>query len=203
MDDLMIKYESLVYSVAKMFYGIDKEDLVQAGFLGLTKAYKNYNPNLNCKFSTYAYQYIYGEMYEAVNGVKPIKVHKDNMKLYKSVLKMKDLLSQKYGREVSYQEVCDSIGIDINVFMDILNSLSATIDIDYVELKNADNNLDDLIMLRDSLNNLSSLEKEVIEKRYMDDLSQTETAKILGLSQVKVSRLEKSSKEKMREYMAS
>lgn len=198
----MIKlYEPLIYSIASKFYGVDKEDLVQAGFLGLTKAYNNFNPNLNCKFSTYAYHYIYGEMYETVNGEKPIKMQKENMRLYKSVEKMKELLSQKYGRDVGYDEVCSEIGIDINVFASILNSISATIDIDYVELKSRDNNLDDLIMLRDSLNNLTNDEKNVIEKRYMNDLTQDETARVLGLSQVRVSRLEKKGKEKIREYM--
>ena len=62
-------------------------------------------------------------------------------------------------------------------------------------------NIDDMILLKESLEQLSSLEKSVIEKRYMNDLSQDETAKTLGLSQVKVSRIEKKSKEKMREFI--
>lgn len=204
MDTLITQYEPLIRSIASKFYGIDREDLIQAGFLGLSKAYKNYDEKLGCKFSTYAYHYIYGEMYETVNGNKPIKLRKDMLHIYKSVLKTKELLSQKYNREVNYETVCKTLNIDFNLFLDILNSISATVDIDYIELKNSDkSNLDDLIMLRDSLESLSDIEKSVIKNRYMSDLSQDETAKVLGISQVSVSRIEKRSKEKIKEYIIS
>lgn len=204
MDTLITQYEPLIRSMASKFYGIDKEDLIQAGFLGLSKAYKNYDDKLGCKFSTYAYHYIYGEMYETVNGNKPIKLRKDIIHIYKSVLKTREILSQKYGKEVDYDTVCKYLNIDFNLFLDILNSISATVDIDYVELKSKDkSNLDDLIMLRDSLESLNDMERNVIKSRYMSDLSQDETAKVLGISQVSVSRIEKSAKEKIKKYVAS
>lgn len=204
MDDLLMQYSPLVYSIAKKFYGTDKNDLVQAGFLGLIKAYKNYNEDLGCKFSTYAYQYIYGEMYEMANGEKQLHVRKDAMRLYKSVIKYKELLTQKEGREVSYEEVCTALNIDYLKFVDILNSLSASISIDNTELNlTKKENIDDLILLRDSLKHLSDIERKVIETRYLGDLNQSETAEILGLSQVSVSRIEKKSREKIKKYIAS
>lgn len=202
--EVILQYENLVYKTAQKFYGADREDLVQAGFLGLAKAYKNFNPELGAKFSTYAYGYIYGEMYEAANGNRPIKLRKEHLKIYKSVVKAKELLTQKYGRDVSYEEAAEFLHIDSSTFYDILNSLNASISIDSVELNlSKRENLDDLILLRESLSQLSPLEKEVIERRYVEDLSQDETAKTLGLSQVKVSRIEKRSKEKMKNFVAS
>lgn len=204
--EIIVENEKLIYKMAQKFYGVEREDLIQAGFLGLTKAYKNFDPENGTKFSTYAYGFIYGEMYEAATGNRQIRVKKNELKLYKGVIRAKELLEAKFARSVSYEEACAYTHVDYNMFLAILSSMSATVSIDDTELnlKSAStSNLDDMIMLRDSLNSLSPLEKSVMTNRYMEDKSQNETAKVLGLSQVKVSRLEKSSREKMKNYMAS
>lgn len=202
--DVIMEYEWLVYNMLKNFYGVSQDDLVQAGFLGLVKAAKNYNPQTGVKFSTYAYEYIYGEMYEAANGGRAIRVNKDAMRIYRKVSKVRDLLTQKYGRDVSFSEAAEYLGINVSLIADILNSLSASLSIEMTELNiSGKNHLDDMILLKESLEKLSDVEKKVIQSRYVADMSQTETAKILGLSQVKVSRIEKKSKEKIREFMAA
>lgn len=203
MNEMILEYEGLVYSLAKKFYGANFEDLVQAGFLGLVKAYKNFKPEMNAKFSTYAYNYIYGEMYEAANGEKPIKLQKDALRLYKSVTKTRELLTQKFGRDVSIEETVKYLKLDINTFRDILNSLNVNISIENTELNltRADYT-EDMMLLKESLMNLSDVERRVIENRYIGDLSQDETAKILGLTQVNVSRIEKRGKEKIKEFIA-
>lgn len=200
--EIIDEIEPLIFSLSSNFYGTEKEDLIQAGYLGLNKAYKSFDPNRNTKFSTYAYGYIYGEMYEAATGNRPIRVRKPEMKLYKGVVKMKELLETKYDRPVSYEEACAFLHVDFDTFLSILNSLSATVSLDNTELNISSraSNTDEMIMLKDAMNTLSPLEKTVIERRYMDDMSQQETAKILGLTQVKVSRLEKQSREKMKNY---
>ena len=63
--------------------------------------------------------------------------------------------------------------------------------------------IDSQILIDDSLNNLEPLEQDVIKIRYFNDLTQTETAKVLGISQVKVSRLETKGKQKIKEYIAA
>ena len=204
MQEELLQYTPLVYSVASKFYDAPFEDLVQAGFLGLAKAKRNYNANNGGKFSTYAYQYIYGEMYETAFGEKPIRVNKDAMRIYNKVKQTRELLMQRENREVSFEEVCAFLHIDLNLFMDILNSLSIGISLENTELNiSRKENIDDLILLRESLEKLNELERNVINMRYMNDLSQDETAKVLGLTQVKVSRVEKKSKEKMREFIKS
>ena len=202
--ELVEKYRALILSISKKFYKAPKEDLIQAGFLGLTKAYKNYDIKMGVKFSTYAYQYIFGEMYETENSNRPIKLQKKSLSLYRNVLKTQELLSQKNGRNVSLEETTAYLNIDYNVFLSILNSLEESISIEQNEINiPMEEKIDDLLLLKDCLLELSSLEKEVIKSIYFEDLSQSETAKILGLSQVKISRIEAKSKEKMRKYINS
>ena len=61
-EDIIKSNEKMIYKLTNKFYGVDKEDLFQAGVLGLLKALKNYKES-DAKFSTYAFEYIYGEMY--------------------------------------------------------------------------------------------------------------------------------------------
>lgn len=202
--EIILENESLIHSITKNFYGVEREDLIQAGFLGLMKAYRKYDTSKSeAKFSTYAYGFIFGEMYETANGNRPIRVRKPELKLYKGVVKAKELLETKYERSISYEEACAFLHVDYQTFMSILNALSAKVSLDDVDPAERGNNLDDMILLRESLETLSPLEKSVIERRYMDDLSQQEAAKVLGLSQVKVSRVEKSSREKLKNFVNS
>lgn len=203
-EEIMLENERMIYSLSNSFYGAEKEDLVQAGFLGLTKAYNNYDPNKsNAKFSTYAYGFIYGEMYEAATGNRPMRVRKPELKLYKGVLKTKDLLEEKYGRLVSYEETCAFLKVDMNVFTSILNAMSASVSVDETLNLAGKDNTEDILLLKESMDTLSPLERDVIERRYMEDMSQEEAAKVLSLSQVKVSRIEKASKEKMKNFIMS
>lgn len=198
--EVLLKYQNLIYKMSNRFYGVSKEDLVQAGFVGLLKAYKNYDPNRNVSFSTYAYDYIYGEMYECESKSKNVFVNKNMKRLYKKVISTKDMLSQKYNREISLNEVCEFLNVDINLVMDIINSSS-----DYVPIEETviseNNNLDNLILLKNSLNKLNDLEKQIIKERFISDYTQEETARKLGISQSKVSRIESKSKEKIKSYI--
>ena len=72
LEELVKSSTGLIWTVAKKFYGVDKNDLYQAGVLGVIKAYQNYVDDGKCKFSTYAYNYIFGEMYALANN-KEIK----------------------------------------------------------------------------------------------------------------------------------
>lgn len=198
--EVLLKYQNLIYKMSNRFYGVSKEDLVQAGFVGLLKAYKNYDPNRNVSFSTYAYDYIYGEMYECESKSKNVFVNKNMKRLYKKVISTKDMLSQKYNREISLNEVCKFLNVDINLIMDIINSSSDYVPIEETVISEK-NNLDNLILLKNSLNKLNDLEKQIIKERFISDYTQEETARKLGISQSKVSRIESKSKEKIKSYI--
>ena len=207
LKDLVVENEKLIYSIANKFYG-DIEDLFQVGVIGLMKARDNYNPSFDTKFSSYAYRYIYGEIYQYVLRNKNIRLNNDQVKLNTAINKAIDFLSQQYGRTPNDMEVASFLEIPIEKIdenRNIMNVISLDDDTNDVDLYNfipaSDMNKDDLILLRDALNKLDYNEKELILKRYFYNMTQSEIAKEIGINQVKVSREEGKVLTKLRSYM--
>ena len=218
MDDitnLIIDNEKLIYSIAKYFRNYDSiEDLYQAGCLGLVTAYKKYNPNMNSKFTTYAYPFILGEMRKLVREDKGIKISREITKLNLKIEKAYILLSQKLMKEPSVEDIANYLEIPGYYVSEALLSLNKIKSIDEpVNTEGRDltlqdvigksEDIDNLIMLRDSLNSLKEEEKDLIENRYMKDYTQSETSKIIGISQVQVSRKEQKVLSKIKQKMTS
>ena len=205
--NLILENEALIYSIVKKFKG-DMDDLFQVGCIGLIKAYQNYNSEFNTKFTTYAYRYIFGEIYQYVLRNKNIKVSSDQVKLNTAINKAHDYLCQKNGQEPSDLELSLFLEIPIekiNENRNIFNVLSLDDDTNEVDLYNYisfdDMDKDDLILLRDALNKLDTKEKELILKRYFYNMTQSELAHEYGINQVKVSREEGKVLTKLRSYM--
>lgn len=204
MDQLILENKNLIYSITKYFEKYsNKEDLFQAGCIGMIMAYKNYDETMNVKFTTYAYPYILGEMRKLIREDKSIKVSRGIQMLNLKIEKANILLTQKFMREPTIHELSDFLEIPEEMINEALNSTRPIYSID--EPLNAEGkeitlqdtigkvdsmDLDSLILLREELDKLSPFEKRLIEKRYMSDLTQQQTAKQLGISQVQVSRNE-------------
>lgn len=204
MDDVLTQYSWLIKSVARRFYNVEWEDLYQAGCLGLIKAYKNYN-DPNVVFSSYAKSYVFGEMYELSVKSRNIKLSKYYLKVYKLVNMAKSTLTQSLGREVTYADISAYLEIDISEieYVVMLMEDMFSLDDEYANIQIGENlNLDDKILIRDSIASLDPLSSAVIHYRYNEDLTQQEVAKLLGISQVKVSRIENKGKDKILEYIA-
>ncbi len=193
-EQLIKENEWLIYKISSRYkenYSID--DLYQAGCIGIIKASKNYNDN-NIKFSTYAYKYILGEMIDYIRKDSNIIISNEMYSLYKRYLKVKDLLSNKYNREVSFHEICSFMEIDEIQMLCIIESISKSKNIeenDYALHDKEEINLDDIINLNDRINELNENEKLLINYRYYLGYTQMETATLMGITQVKVSRNEK------------
>ena len=207
LKELIINNQNLIYSIASKFKG-DKEDLFQAGCLGLIDAYQKYDSNYNTKFTTYAYPFIMGEMYKYVLGDKNIKLSPEIVKLNLAIKKAEDYLTQKYKRGPTDLELATFLEIPVYKLIETRNcyqTLSLDDDTnetslyDYVSFD--DTSKDDLILLRDALNKLESKEKELIIKRYFYNKTQQEIANELGINQVKVSREEGKVLTKLKNYM--
>ena len=194
----MNKYEEvtnscsdLIYAIIrKYFKGYEIEDLYQVGVIGVIKAYNNYKENQNAKFSTYAYKYIYGEIYAYINSTKIVKVSKENIVLYKKINEAKNILSQRLMKEPSIYELSCFLEIDENILETVIKSM---------------NNIDSLdrVLYSDGkdmqiIDTIKDEERNVIYLRYYEDKTQSEVADILGLSQVGVSRSEKKTLTKIR-----
>ena len=201
--------EKMIWKIASHFYGIDKEDLFQAGIVGLLKALKKYKSNGITKFPTYAHDYIFGEMYLLASN-KNIKISKDILKLYKKIESTRYILAQKLNKVPSNLELSEFLGLpldDIDMACssaNIIMSLDSKEDEDrslYESISDKVEDVDTKILLSDSMAVLNEDEKDIIRKRYYEDLTQSEVAKKLNMTQVMVSRYEKKGIDKMRNYL--
>lgn len=205
----MNKYEEVINSTSGMIYmiinkyfkGYDKEDLYQVGVIGVIKAYNNYKKDHNTKFSTYAYTYIYGELYTYINNLKGLKVARENYSLYRKINDARNILSQKLMKEPSIYELSSFLELDYKLIENIISSMQSvdslerTIISDDKDLSLLDVVSDkkdyyniDYLMLNDEVNNLPEPWKEVIKLRYFEDKTQSEVAKMLDMNQVEISR---------------
>lgn len=202
MTDQIIENENLVYSIINKCGGYyDVDDLYQVGMIGLINASKNYKEEAGVKFSTYAYTYVLGEVTKYMRENRNIKVSRDVIKLKQSISKARDYLRQKLQREPSDLELSLILEIDEEKIAEIESVCADVKSLDYsysdedmnlyksikVEDKEINPNILDL---RESIKNLNDEERKLIYSRYYCDLTQSETSKEMGMSQVQVSRKE-------------
>ena len=195
MKNIILEYNNLIYSIINKYTKyFDKDDLYQVAVLGLISAYKNYKDDKNTKFSTYAYFYIIGEVRKFIRESNLLKVSKEMSKLNNVIIKAREVLSQKLGKEASIDEVSTFTGIDTNMIneIDIITSISKNIEDEENNIYYKDKyTKEELIDLRNELDNLNEFDRKLIDYRYMNDLTQKEVSNILGVNQVKVSRKER------------
>lgn len=205
-------HENLIYKLTNQFHEVPKEDLYQAGVIGLIKAYNNYIPNNQTKFTTYAYKYIYGEMYETANKSHAIKLNKNILKLYKKIEQAKNHLTQVLGHLPSLPEISNFLNVDEQTILGIYENTQNIMSLDsdnqeeyslYEKIPSKDYHTDTLLDINESIKRLSKEEQQIIKYRYYNDLTQSETAKALGITQVKVSRSEKKCLTKMYNYLSN
>lgn len=209
-NELIEAHMGLIRKIASKFYNTEREDLIQVGVIGLLKAYQNFKDNGETKFSTYAYSYIFGEMYTLANNNRNIKISKDLLKIYKCVEKTRYMLAQKLGYLPTNEEVALFLEYDVDLVNEAVLSAQVMMSLDdeanelnlheVIPDKKA-TNVDLKLDLDDSFKVLNEEEKEIIRSRYFEDLTQSEVARKLHMTQVMVSRYEKKSLEKMRSQM--
>lgn len=206
-NELINANMGLIKKIASKFYNMDREDLIQVGVIGLLKAYQNFHDTGETKFSTYAYSYIFGEMYQLANSNRNWKVSKDLLKVYKCVEKTRYELAQRLSRIPTNEEVALFLELDPALVSDATLSAQVMMSLDdeanelnlhEVIPDYRKNNCDLKLEIEDSFKVLDSCEKEIIKSRYFLDLTQSEVAQKMHMTQVMVSRYEKKSLEKMR-----
>lgn len=204
LTDLIEQNKNLIYKITTLFNGYsNKEDLFQVGCIGLINAYKKYDEGFNTKFSTYAYPYILGEISSYVKKDKGIKVSREISRLNSMIERAGILLTQKLMREPSVSELASYLEIDENLVVDALRARYPIMSTDSVindegrditlldtipDVNGMDINT--LVALKEELLKLDSFDRELINERYVQNLTQSEVASNLGISQVQVSRKE-------------
>ncbi len=214
--DLIINNEKLIYSIINDYFPWykDSEDLFSVGALSLEKAIKNYDEDRGVKFSSFAYKYILGELRRYVREDKTIKISRDIQKTAGRIEEAKIFLNQHLMREATLSELSLYLEVDESTLMEAINisglcncqSLDEPIKGDEKEIslydtitKQTDIDLLDLLALEEEIGRLDKREQTIIQSRYYDDLTQSETAKSLGMSQVEVSRAEKKIYQKLKD----
>lgn len=204
----------LIYSIMNdNFYGAEREDLFQQGVIGLLNAYDNYKNDGTAEFSSYAYLYIFGEMCKFAKQ-KQIKVSKSYLELYKAIETVRYSLAQKKGYIPTNEEIALFLEKDVKDIEQAI--LAGSIMVSSLDKGEADErsiyetiaqeeaiSLEDRLTINEGLEQLTEEERKIIEYRYFEDMTQSEVARVLKKNQAKISRSEKKSIDKIREYYAS
>lgn len=214
-NEQISEYSSYIYSIMKRFKNYkNKEDLFQAGCIGLINAYNRFDPNMEAKFTTYAYLDILGEMYKVVSQDKALKLGTKMNKLNLRIEKANVLLSQKLYRYPTIKELSDYLEIEEEIIENCLKLNNPIINLDetinkegkeltfYDTISNNDIDMDTLVALKQELNNLNKNERYLLEKNLVENYTQSELATILHTNQVQVSRKLNKIKEKIKSRIA-
>ncbi len=209
----------LIYSVVKRFAGrgVEAEDLFQIGSIGLLKAVDKFDTSFEVKFSTYAVPMIIGEIRRYLRDTGIIKVSRSLKESQYRVFKIREDLEKKLGREPSVTELAEAAEIsleELNMVLEAgaeVESLHKTIYqgegtelslLDKIpEKENRQEKLLDKVLLEELLGRLEAEERKLIYMRYFQDMTQTEIARQLHISQVQVSRMEKRILKKLKKLL--
>ena len=216
-ERLAVLNSPLVYSIAGRFAsrGADMSDLVECGNIGLVKAMKTFSFSHGCAFSTYAVPLIFGEIRRFLRDDGIIKISREEKRL-------SALLNAERERRIAAGECTDVASLATAVGISVQDAASALFasapvrsldecafeDDDSTTLGSliADEDAElrefDRLALRVAIEKLSDNHRRLIVLRYFRDFSQSETARILGLTQVKVSREEKKIMDILRRELA-
>ncbi|MBE6978650.1 MAG: SigB/SigF/SigG family RNA polymerase sigma factor [Ruminococcaceae bacterium] len=214
-EELITENAGLIWSVARRFLGrgTEADDLYQLGCLGFIKAVEGFDPAFGTQFSTYAVPKIAGEIRRFLRDDGAVKVSR-SIKEQASVIKVwRNTLSAALGREPTVQEIANQTGFTPEQIALAENATAGTESIhkqtgeDGFTLENiltdteSEENMVERIALRQAVERLPERERTVIQLRYFHSLTQDRTAKVLSVSQVQVSRIEKKALQKLRELM--
>ena len=202
----------LVYMVAKRFAnrGTDLQDLTQIGVIGLIKAIDRFDTSLSYSFSTYAVPLIMGEIRRFLRDDGMIHTSRQMKEHARKIAIVREQMKKTQNKEPTLQELAEKTGIAIE---DLVVAMEAGREVDSFsrpvtenEEKLEDNHrfetpLLNHIALKQAIDQLPEEEAQLIKFRYMDNLSQAETAKRMGKNQVSVSRSERKILEKLRRKM--
>ena len=208
----------LVLSLVQRFVNRceNMDDLFQVGCIGLLKAIDNFDLKHEVRFSTYAVPMILGEMKRYLRDNQMLKVSRSLRDLSYKIFFEKENYMQQYHQEASVDYLAKTLCVKEKDIVDALDSrmnVMSMFDIMYQndgdELyimdqvkddKNRSDKMNDYLTLYDSLTTLNDKEQTIIKKRYFDDLTQSEIACELGISQAQVSRLEKNALNELKKH---
>ena len=187
--DNVLEYEKLIYKMISKYKNFDQEDLYQVAMLGLMNAKRNYKPDENTKFSTYAYYYILGEINTYIKASNPVKISQDLLRLKGSLTHAKEVMTQRLRREPTIEELSVFLEVPMDKIEEAMIATSAVESLDYTyddenDLYNSFGQqetqmTEDFLDLKNAVQNLPKEEQALIVARYYEGLTQQETSETL------------------------
>lgn len=220
MQHLIKSNNGLIWSIVKRFQdrGYEIEDLYQIGVEGFIKCVKRFDSNFDVRLSTYAVPYILGELKRYIRDNGPIRISRSLKELAIRALEAKSEYYRKTGQEVKIEELAKLLGTSKEEITLSLEAFQPVYSIDEQLGNEGDdglclldkmashideaNTLTNKLCIQQAINNLKDNEKQIILLRYYKGKTQTEIAKIMGITQVQVSRIEKRVLENMKIKLA-
>lgn len=214
-ERLITENSGLIWSVARRFLGrgTEADDLYQLGCLGFLKAVEGFDLEFGTQFSTYAVPKIAGEIRRFLRDDGAVKVSRTIKEQATTIRTMRNQLSTALGREPTILEISRQTGFTPEEIALAENATAATESInrqtgeDGFSLENiltdteSEENLVEKISLRQAIERLPERERTVIKLRYYHGLTQERVSRVLNVSQVQVSRIEKKAIETLRMFM--
>lgn len=219
MSKLVQNNSGLIWSIVRRFKerGYELEDLYQIGSLGFIKSIRRFDTNFEVQLSTYAVPYILGEIKRFIRDDGPIKVSRSTKELCVKIREVQKEYLNKKGEEIKIEQIAKVLNVskeEIAAALDSVNCVDSIYDVNYKDDSegnildkipaNEDNekNIIDKIVLKDAISRLNERERKIILLRYFRGSTQSQVAKVLGISQVQVSRIEKRVLSDMKEMLA-
>lgn len=213
---LVSENSGLIWSVAKRFLGrgTDSDDLYQLGCLGFLKAVEGFDPKFGTQFSTYAVPKIAGEIRRFLRDDGAVKVSRGIKEQAYTIKTVRNHLTSALGREPTIQEISRQTGFTPEEIALAETATAATESIhreageEGFTLENvltdteSEDTMVEKISLRQAISKLPEREGTVIKLRYFHGLTQDRVAKVLDVSQVQVSRIEKKAIAILRDFMS-
>ena len=210
--------QGLIWNIARRFLGrgYDKEDLYQIGCMGFIKSIRRFDASFEVKLSTYAVPYILGEIKKFLRDDGPVKVSRSLKELYAKINELKRDYEKK-GQEISLMQISKILRLPKE---EIIMAIESAQNVESIESNTYSNDKSDKsisiidtlsteideattitnkITIQNLIKKLNDREKEIILLRFYKDKTQSEVAKIVGISQVQVSRIEKKILQNMKD----
>lgn len=193
----------LVHSICKRFVGrgIEYDDLYQAGCIGLIKATDAFEEERGLMFSTYAVPVIMGEVRRLFRDGGAVKVSRSVKELSFHINRKREVLEQKLDREPTVSEIASELGVSTEAVTEAICASQNTVSLTYdgedgikeadLPTESPEDEISDRLVIEQAFKCLDETEQKIIVCRYYKYMTQSNTAKVLNMTQVQVSRAEK------------
>lgn len=214
---LLQEHNGLVWSIVRRYLGrgVDADDLYQLACIGFIKAVRGFDPQYGTQFSTYAVPKIAGEIRRYLRDDGPMKISRTIQERAGQLRQAQDELEREYGRSITVSELAAHVGLSIEETAAAIQSAqpiqslecpSGESDfclLDTLSSGGLEEDVTTRLSLQQAISKLPSRLAQVIAMRYGREMTQQQTARVLGVSQVQISRLERKAVDLLRQELIS